>query len=187
MLLRHHPITLRQSEIEACIRDPVLAAWAIFNVELDTFQRVRLRYMWWVLELLDDSGISIGMTEIMWIWSRKACGNTAPRIGMTRRRSRVVGRAPCRCCRDATRRHPSSASRPHLELRGRFCWVNFHSGNASSMAATLACGMSDCIRCEGPRSKPVASGARSRMQAAVAARTSAGETLGRTAWVEMPP
>ena len=72
-----------------------------------------------------------------------------------------------------------------LEVRN----IRFHGSarNVSSMAATFSTGMSDCIRCDGPRISPVPSGARSRMQASVAARTSAGETLGRTSWVEMPP
>ncbi len=63
-------VTLRQSELEACITDPVFAAWLIFGVELDTFQAVRLRYMWWVPEVIDDSGISTGKTEILWIWAQ---------------------------------------------------------------------------------------------------------------------
>ena len=61
---------LNQSVIEAYIRDPVLAAHAIFNADLDTFQRVRLRMMWWVPELDDDSGISTGKTEILWLWAQ---------------------------------------------------------------------------------------------------------------------
>ena len=63
-------LCLNQSTIEAYIRDPVLAAWAIFGVELDTFQQARLRMMWWVPELIDDSGISTGKTEILWIWAQ---------------------------------------------------------------------------------------------------------------------
>jgi hypothetical protein len=62
--------TLRQSELEACIADPVFAAWLLFGVELDVFQAVRLRYMWWVPELIDDSGISTGKTEILWVWAQ---------------------------------------------------------------------------------------------------------------------
>ena len=54
------------------------------------------------------------------------------------------------------------------------------AGKASSMAATFSAGISDCIRCEGPRISPVPFGARSRMHASVAAQTSAGDTLGRT-------
>lgn len=62
--------TLRQSELEACIADPVFAVWLLFGVELDVFQAVRLRYMWWVPELIDDSGISTGKTEILWVWAQ---------------------------------------------------------------------------------------------------------------------
>lgn len=64
------PVTFRQSELEAYIRDPVLAAWAIFGAELDVFQQVRLRMMWHVPNVIDDSGISTGKTEILWIWSQ---------------------------------------------------------------------------------------------------------------------
>jgi hypothetical protein len=63
-------VTLKQSHIEAYIADPVLAAWALFGVELDVFQRVRLRMMWWVPELIDDSGVATGKTEILWIWAQ---------------------------------------------------------------------------------------------------------------------
>lgn len=62
--------TLKQSHLEAYIRDPVLAAHAIFGADLDVFQRVRLRMMWWVPELIDDSGISTGKTEILWLWAQ---------------------------------------------------------------------------------------------------------------------
>jgi hypothetical protein len=51
------PIGLKQSVIDAYVLDPVLAAHAIFGADLDVFQRCRLRYMWWVPELDDDSGI----------------------------------------------------------------------------------------------------------------------------------
>lgn len=63
-------LTLKQSEVEAYLKDPVLAAWAIFGAEMDVFQAVRLRFMWWVPELIDDSGVSTGKTEILWIWAQ---------------------------------------------------------------------------------------------------------------------
>lgn len=66
-------VTLRQSELEAFIRDPVLAAWAIFGVELDVHQRVRLRLMWYIPELIDDSGINTGKSELLWIWAQLRC------------------------------------------------------------------------------------------------------------------
>ena len=63
-------ICLKQSTLEAYIRDPVLAAWAIFGVELDVFQSFRLKMMWWVPEVIDDSGVSTGKSEILWIWAQ---------------------------------------------------------------------------------------------------------------------
>lgn len=63
-------VTLKQSEIEEYIKDPVLAAWAIFGVELDVFQRIRLRIMWGVPNVIDDSGVATGKTEILWIWAQ---------------------------------------------------------------------------------------------------------------------
>ncbi len=66
-------LTLKQSTVEAYIQDPALAAWAIFNANLDTFQQVRLRTMWFTPEVIDDSGISTGKTEILWIWAQLRC------------------------------------------------------------------------------------------------------------------
>lgn len=62
------PITLRESEIIAFLRDPVLAAWHIFGVDLDIHQRVMLRYMWFSQECHIDSGIYQGKTIVGWIW-----------------------------------------------------------------------------------------------------------------------
>ena len=44
-------------------------------------------------------------------------------------------------------------------------------GKASSIASTFWAGISDCIRCEGPSTRPVPSGASSSAQARVASRT----------------
>jgi hypothetical protein len=67
-------LTLKQSEIEAFIKDPVLAAWSIFGgLELDVAQRVRLRTMWFVPEVHDDSGIYTGKTIVSWIWVQLRC------------------------------------------------------------------------------------------------------------------
>lgn len=62
-------VTLKQSWVEEFLRDPVLAAYVLFGVELDTFQAVRLRMAWWIPELIDDSGISTGKTELLWLWA----------------------------------------------------------------------------------------------------------------------
>lgn len=66
-------VTLKQSTLEAYIQDPVLAAWAIFGANLDIFQQGRLRTMWFTPEVIDDSGISTGKTEILWIWAQLRC------------------------------------------------------------------------------------------------------------------
>lgn len=67
-LQKFHNITLRQSHLEAFLRDPVLAAWVILNMELDVFQQFKLRTMWFVPEVYDDSGISTGKSEVVWAW-----------------------------------------------------------------------------------------------------------------------
>ena len=66
-------LSLNQSTIDAFMRDPVLAATAIFGADLDVFQRVKLRLMWWVPELIDDSGISTGKTEVIWLAANLRC------------------------------------------------------------------------------------------------------------------
>lgn len=66
-------LTLKQSEIEAFIRDPVLAAWFFFGLELDVPQRARLREMWFVPEVHDDSGIFTGKTIVSWVWVQLRC------------------------------------------------------------------------------------------------------------------
>jgi adsorption protein B len=68
----------------------------------------------------------------------------------------------------------------------------YRNDMATLEAAMRAAGADRRVRlvvhdCDGPSTKPVRSGAKSRMHASVATCTSAAETLGRTAWVEMPP
>lgn len=55
-------LLLTQGMVEDFLCDPVLAYRWIFQRELDVFQRVRLKMMWWVPELMDSSGISTGKT-----------------------------------------------------------------------------------------------------------------------------
>lgn len=62
-------MTFSQAAIEEFIRDPVLAAYVFFEVELDVFQAARLRFMWYFPELIDSSGVSTGKTELIWIWA----------------------------------------------------------------------------------------------------------------------
>jgi hypothetical protein len=64
---------LKNSHIEAFLRDPVLAAWYFFDVDMDIHQRSRLRRMWFVPEVQDDSGIYTGKTLVAWIWAQLRC------------------------------------------------------------------------------------------------------------------
>lgn len=61
--------SLSQAEIEEWIRDPVMAAWGLFGIDLDVFQAARLRYMWFSRWMFDSSGVSTGKSEIMFIWA----------------------------------------------------------------------------------------------------------------------
>ena len=63
------PLEIPQSHIEAFIRDPVLAAYVYFGVEMDIPQQARLRLMWFVPEVHDSSGINLGKTEILFWWA----------------------------------------------------------------------------------------------------------------------
>lgn len=53
--------------------DPVLAARVIMGYTLDAFQAARLRYYWWVLNVIDSSGFSSGKTIVDWIWANLRC------------------------------------------------------------------------------------------------------------------
>jgi hypothetical protein len=64
---------LKQSELEAFLLDPVLAAWAIMNIELDVFQQARLRLYWFVPEVVDSSGTSSGKTICQFIYINLRC------------------------------------------------------------------------------------------------------------------
>lgn len=48
--------------IEDFLCDPVLAVRWLMGREMDEFQKVRLKLMWWVPHLMDGSGISTGKT-----------------------------------------------------------------------------------------------------------------------------
>src|ERR1035438_3659028 len=58
---------------EAMLCDPVMAAWAIFGVELDVFQQNRLRYYWWIMKVIDNSGFSSGKTIVDWLFCQLRC------------------------------------------------------------------------------------------------------------------
>ncbi len=57
-------LILTQGMVEDFLCDPVLAYRWVFKRELDVFQRVRLKLMWWVPEVMDSSGISTGKTFV---------------------------------------------------------------------------------------------------------------------------
>jgi len=48
--------------------DPVCAAYVIYGVTLDAFQAARLRYYWWVPQLIDSAGVSSGKTFVIWLY-----------------------------------------------------------------------------------------------------------------------
>ena len=53
--------------------DPVLATWVIFGIKLDAFQAARLRYYWWVQNVVDSSGVSSGKTIVNWLFLNLRC------------------------------------------------------------------------------------------------------------------
>lgn len=69
------PRHLRITEGMICdfLIDPVLAARVIFGVELDAFQRERLRTYWWVPDVMDSSGFSSAKTLTFWLFMNLRC------------------------------------------------------------------------------------------------------------------
>jgi hypothetical protein len=67
------PLTLKQSHVEAYIRDPVLAVHAFWGAELDTFQKCRLRLMWFLPDFTDYGGQSAGKTEVVFFCANLRC------------------------------------------------------------------------------------------------------------------
>ena len=53
--------------------DPVMAAKVLLGLELDIFQRARLRYYWWVPFGIDSSGITSGKTIVDWAYIQLRC------------------------------------------------------------------------------------------------------------------
>jgi len=60
-----HP-TLTIEDWRRHMADPVAAAFALLGVRLDAFQAARLRYYWWVPNVMDESGFSSGKTIVDW-------------------------------------------------------------------------------------------------------------------------
>ena len=62
-------ITLREIEWLELVRDPVMAAEIILGAEFDTAASVALRMYWFVPNVMDNSGVSTGKTEVTWTWA----------------------------------------------------------------------------------------------------------------------
>lgn len=69
------PARLRvtQAMVEDFLCDPVLAAKVLLGFDLDVFQRARLRYYWWVPDVIDESSFSTGKTLVDWIYIQLRC------------------------------------------------------------------------------------------------------------------
>ena len=75
LLIPSLPKRLRISEqmILDLLFDPVLACELLFGVRLDEFQKLRLRYYWWVPNVMDSSGFSTGKTFVVWLFVNLRC------------------------------------------------------------------------------------------------------------------
>lgn len=62
-----------QEILEELLLDPVMAAKVIMGVELDVFQKARLRYLWGVPTVIDSSGVSSGKTIVNFIYLNLRC------------------------------------------------------------------------------------------------------------------
>jgi hypothetical protein len=50
-----------------------MAVWVIFGVELDVFQQARLRYYWWIQNVIDSSGVGSGKTIVIFLFLCLRC------------------------------------------------------------------------------------------------------------------
>jgi hypothetical protein len=62
------PLTLTPSLTRRLIGDPAMAAKVLMGAEFDTFQRAKFRLMWFTPEYMDHSGVSVGKTELIFVW-----------------------------------------------------------------------------------------------------------------------
>lgn len=63
-------LKITQTMWEDFLCDPVLAVYCIFNgLQLDAFQAARLRYFWWVANVMDSSGYSSGKTIVDFLFA----------------------------------------------------------------------------------------------------------------------
>lgn len=68
---RHLRIT--QTMVEDFLIDPVLGVSVIFKVKLDAYQASRLRYYWWVPNVIDSSGFGTGKSLTFWLFMQLRC------------------------------------------------------------------------------------------------------------------
>lgn len=61
--------TIESKWITRFYADPVMAAYVLLGERLDTFQRARLRFLWFVPNKCDSSGWSTGKTRVEWIYA----------------------------------------------------------------------------------------------------------------------
>jgi hypothetical protein len=73
MLSIHAPSTPRhlritQTMVEDFLIDPVLGVKVIWGLEMDDFQKSRLRTYWWIPNVIDSSGVGTGKTLTFWLF-----------------------------------------------------------------------------------------------------------------------
>jgi len=66
-------LTVTAQMLEDFLCDPVLGFKVILGIDLDVFQRCRLKYYWWVPEVIDSSGFSSGKTIVDWGYVQLRC------------------------------------------------------------------------------------------------------------------
>lgn len=66
-------LNISQHLWEALLCDPVMAVWCIFGVSLDAFQQARLRYYWWIQNVIDSSGVGSGKTIVIFLYLCLRC------------------------------------------------------------------------------------------------------------------
>jgi len=67
------PLRITHQMWEDFLCDPVLACEVIFGIRLDAFQKCRLRYYWWVQNVIDSSGVGSGKTVVDFIFLCLRC------------------------------------------------------------------------------------------------------------------
>jgi hypothetical protein len=66
-------IEIEQKWIEWFYFDPVMAAHVVMGARLDTFQKARLRFLWFTPETIDSSGVGTGKTIVDFVYLNLRC------------------------------------------------------------------------------------------------------------------